>query len=286
MVDGDEISERDDATAREKPDSPPRDPLEAAVARAVRQIDDEAQRIAVETRLEIQEKTRRWITASGTLLALVVGMLTLFGFKEVYNFQAKLQEFEKEAKQQLATIHEQIATQADDLRGRITALGQQLDAANEDFQGQLAKLEKAERRLDQSRSLLQEADRLNSDFAGAQEQVARQLKQIAKLQNSFFDVFVICDVPPSRRPELVEPLRQRLEASGFVLKPKNIYTSTVDRTEVLYYDESRPDQVELLVRIVKGTPLGKKLTEQGRAIKARFISERNPRELLIKLRAL
>lgn len=286
MADKDEISERGDETANAEPGSQNPDPVDAAVARAVQQIDDEARRAAVDTRLEIQEKTRRWITASGTLLGLVVGLLTLFGYKQAYDFQSKLQALEDEAQQQLATVKKQISTQADDLSGRITALGKKLSRANADFQAQLAKLKETERRLDDSRSLLQEAKRLNSEFSGAQAQVAQQLKQIAKLQNSFFDVFIICDAPPSRRAEVVEPLRQSLEASGFVLKPENVYTSTVDRTEVLYYDKDRPDQVDLLLRLLKDTPLGKKLNERGHEIKARFISERNPRELLIKLRAL
>lgn len=295
-------TERHDLPPEPRHEAGPDDAMREAVRHAVAEIESEAQRIAIDTRLEIQEKTKRWVAAAGGFLVLALGLLAFFGYREAADFRNELQALEQDARQQIADTRTLVSDRADALGQRITRLSSDvdtaaaavsrrieearatLDAAEARFSDRLRELEAAAERLDESRSVLAQTQRLRADYADAQAQVNEQLQQIARLQNSFFDIGVIYDGPSERRADILSALRARLDPLGFVLRPENVFNSTVDRTEILYYDETRPLQVDRLLGLVRASVAGEQGRARGEPVEARFVSERDPRELLIKLR--
>jgi hypothetical protein len=295
-------ADRHELTPEPEREAHPDDAVRAAVRRAVGEIEGEAQRIAIETRLEIQEKTKRWVAAAGGFLVLALSLLAFFGYREAADFRNELRALEEDARQQITDTRTLVGDRADALNQRITRLSGDVDAAAASvsqriqearatldaeaarFSARLQELDAAAERLQESRNLLAQTRRLRTDYTQAQGQVNEQLQQIARLQNSFFDIGVIYDGPPERREDVLSGLRASLDPFGFVLKPENVFNSTVDRTEILYYDETRPLQVDRLLGLVRASLAGAQSRARGEPVEARFVSERNPRELLIKLR--
>lgn len=280
-----------------------RDALEQAREEAIEAVRHEGARVAIDTRLEIQEKTRQWVTASAAFLVLALGLLAFFGYKETADFRRKLSELETEAQQTLDEARARTRQQVAGLQNRVAEVSAEVDqranAASEqiasakaalaeaqaDFDGRLAQLDQAQARLAESQALLRKARALEATYRAAQKDVQRQLDQIAKLQNSFFNVFVMYQAPRRTVETVVDPLLARIRDAGFVVDAENIMGLSVDRTEIIYYDESRPPQVDTLLTLLRESPVGDRLAERGQPPEAVFRGRRNPRDLLIKIRA-
>lgn len=280
-----------------------RDALEQAREEAIEAVRQEGARVAIDTRMEIQEKTRQWVTASAAFLVLALGLLAFFGYKETADFRRKLTELEEEAQQSVTEARQQAREQLASLQRRVEKLStdvdlqaqaatEQIDAARTDladaqadFSARLRQLEAASDRLAESQALLREARALEATYREAQADVQRQLQQIAKLQNSFFNVFVMYQAPASTVETVVDPLLAEIRDAGFVVDAENIMGLSVDRTEIIYYDESRPPQVDTLLRLLRRSPVGERLAARGEPAEAVFRGRRNPRDLLIKIRA-
>lgn len=280
-----------------------RDALEQAREEAIEAVRQEGARVAIDTRMEIQEKTRQWVTASAAFLVLALGLLAFFGYKETADFRRKLTELEEEAQQsvtearqqareQLASLQRRVEKLSTDVDRQARAATEQIDAARTDladaqadFSARLRQLEAASDRLAESQALLREARALEATYREAQADVQRQLQQIAKLQNSFFNVFVMYQAPASTVEAVVDPLLAEIRDAGFVVDAENIMGLSVDRTEIIYYDESRPPQVDTLLRLLRRSPVGERLAARGEPAEAVFRGRRNPRDLLIKIRA-
>ncbi|MBA1145721.1 hypothetical protein H0Z60_01490 [Ectothiorhodospiraceae bacterium WFHF3C12] len=279
------------------------DRFEQARDEALEAIRQEGERVAIETRVEIQEKTRQWVTASAAFLVLAFSLLAFFGYKETADFRRKLTDLETEAQQSLEEARAQAQSEVEALRERIEALGAEVDdraraatrqiteardalaAAQDDFDERLDQLDAAGARLTETQDLLRKARTLEATYREAQQDVQRQLRQIAKLQNSFFDVFVMYQAPASAVEEVVDPLLAAVRDAGFVVEPENIMRLSVDRTEIIYYDPGRPPQVDTLLELLRDSPAGRTLSARGEPVAAVSKGRRNPRDLLIKIRA-
>lgn len=279
-----------------------RDDLEQVRQDALEAIRHEGARVAVDTRLEIQEKTRQWVTASAAFLVLALGLLAFFGYKETADFRRKLTELETEAQQSLNQAREETDKQVAALQERLAALSSEADRraqnasrkidaaearlaeAQADFSARLDQLDAASTRLEETQALLREARELAATYRDAQADVQRQLRQISKLQNSFFNVFVMYQAPESQVESVVDPFLAEVREAGFVVDAENIMGLSVDRTEIIYYDQSRPPQVETLLTLLRESGVGQSLAERGEPVQAVFKGRRNPRDLLIKIR--
>lgn len=281
---------------------PDDDALETARREALESIRQEGARVAIDTRLEIQEKTRQWVAASSAFLILALGLLAFFGYKETADFRRKLSELETQAEQSIADAHrttreqvaalekrtaelqDQVDRRAEEAAASIAAARDELDEARAAYSQRLEELDAAGVLLADSRAVLGQTRQLEATYREAQRDVQRQLEQIARLQNSFFNVFVMYHGPDSEVSGTLDPLLREIRDAGFVVEPENIMRLRVDRTEILYYDESRPPQVDTVLELVRESPLGERLAARGEPPRAAFKGRRNPRDLLIKVR--
>jgi hypothetical protein len=244
--------------------------IDTRVNEAIEHLESEARRIEMDTRFAIQEKSKRWANASAGFLLLALGLLTFFGFKEVVDFDRKLSELGAKAEKETSTV----------LR-KVAAAEESLDKASASFALRLEELEKSEKLLSQSQRVFDDTKALAREYDIANTQVNTTLKEIAVLQNSFFNITIMYHGSNKQRQSNLQTLVAALRAAGYTVLPGNIIDSTVNRTELLYYDESVPSQVKQVHTLMEQHAPAHDQSD----IIARFIPNRNnSRELLIKLR--
>ena len=283
--------------------------INAQLEGALRRLETESQRVEIETRVAIQEKSKRWITASAGFLMLALGILAFFGFREIWNlekraedltqrmeisaeqalervvtFEGKLGELELSANAKASGVEQKIAEAEENLRTARqemeAARGKMLEAER-DFQRQLDRLKLTRQLLDEGRDTLDEAKRLTAEYEKSQALVNTKLAEIERLQNSFFNIYVAYQGTIENRNAILSPLFERLREGGYKVLPENVIDSTVDRTELIYYEDPEPSQVEEVHAIMQET-----LCQDCREpIPRRYIVSSNPRDILLKVRA-
>lgn len=277
-------NDRDDRRSDPRKDAWTPDEIEAATTRAVTHIESRAKDIAADTRSEIQVKTRHWLTASAGALFLAVGLLTFFGYREVAHFDDRLQALEKKAADKIAEVQETIDEAAARATRRLHSARKELSAVEAELAKRRQELAAARETLAKTEQALSNAQRVREQYARAEADLSgdlawlsRHLEQIALAQHATYDIFVIYHGEDDELDSVLSSLRARLAPHGFKVPPGNVFTSTVERNEVIYADRSYPTQLHTLVSLVRAE------LDPARVTK-RFVGERHPREVLIKIR--
>ncbi len=258
------------------------DAIDEKVTEAIARIEHEAKRIEIDTRIAIQEKSKRWASASAGFLLFFVGLLALVGVREVVNIRneaAELRRTAAEAYTELQTDLEQITDEIESIRAKVIADG---DSFTEDLEVLSDDLEERKEQvagIDRILNIAQQSLRRADEVAEAQERVREELDNIERLQNSFFNVIVMY---PGSADE-IRPVISGLRARGYTVLPENVLNVSVDRAEVVYYDADEPKQVEDVRQILEAALNDMNDSDDLQAVSARHIVRNAPRDILVKV---
>jgi zinc ribbon protein len=253
----------------------PEEATKLLVEKTVKEIQREAHLAKNEVYEQIQEKAINWaktqVVIFSAAASISLAMMALFGITQCSDFRQIVKDGKDAAanstKQANATLEEsrKLATSIDQEMTKLATLRNEIGEIDiGSVRQEIAQLKK---QFDQS---IEEAREL-----GNQAQADR--REVEKLQNSLFDIFIHVDASQEQRRTVLPGIVKKLHENGFVVSTSNVAQLGVDTPEVIYYSPVAEDKAKSLVKI---------LTSDFKGIAPRFIDkrERSPREILIKLR--
>lgn len=259
---------------------------ESIIEETVKAIQKEARIVESEANERIQEKSIRWAKTQLFFLSLgassFIVFLGFFGYKEYSDFQQTVYR----ATQQINSDTKQMKETIDNAKSYFEATQQKSEKLSKEVDDELSKLKKLQldiKNIDPEdiRVALKKLDEEFRSSIGETRSLIKQAKadreETQKLQHSFFAISIHVDGNEDRYIRKIPVLLEKLNKKGFFISKANIAQIGVNFTEIIYYNLTAKPQSQLIART-----LGREFP----GIKDRLIerTERNPREILIKLK--
>jgi hypothetical protein len=234
-----------------------------------------AKNLEIETLHNMQSKFTNWIKASLGLFFVLLGMITFLGYNQTLDYKKNLEVAENElkvAKDGFAGQSSKFAETLKDYRNQVDADMEKLNRRIASLNATVIKMGDLSEKISQSQAAL--------DKVGLQTGSAMKiLEDVKKAQNSFYNISIAYQIS-SDPDDVLAKLIRKVKENGFTSLPENVYQTSVDKSEVIYFSADKPRQIKELVDILNSNFTSKGSTKTG----SRFVDNRNPQEILIKLR--
>lgn len=242
-------------------------------------VEEKARSIETNTIERIQKRTLDWakvqIFIVGIAIAIIQISLLIWGFTKFSEFQDLIKKSEKD----IQGSRDKVKQDANDFDNEIQEEFSKLDAIRkdidkiniQDFRKEIGKMNA------EIQETVTEARRLRNEAQTDRELAKADRKEIQRLQNSFFDIFIQVDGDEDKLNKILPELITKLNEAGFVINNSNIAHVGVDKTEVIYYNTTAEEKAKFLADLLCNENLDIKCRPNLRR-------ERNPREISIKIK--
>ena len=242
-------------------------------------IEDKARSIETNTIEKIQKRTLDWakvqIFIVGIAIAIIQISLLIWGFTKFSEFNDLIKKSEKDIQVSKNKVTQAANAFDNDIQNELSkldAIRKDIDKINiQDFRKEI------DRMKDEFQGTITEARRLRNEAQTDRELAKADRKEIQRLQNSFFDIFIQIDGDEDQLNNKLPELITKLNEAGFVFNNSNIANVSVDKTEVIYYNNTAEEKAKFLANLLCNEYLDIKC-------RANLRRERNPREILIKIK--
>jgi hypothetical protein len=269
------------------------------VEETVKEIQKEAHFVQVQTVEAIQEKAINWakvqIFILGGAIAILQASLIIWGvtaLSDVHKeIDKKKEEFVKSRDDAIEKVDRsskeaitsaEVAKQSSDNlntkinqeRDRLVIIQEEIKKTEENIiKGEINNLK------NELKKAIAEARGNIAESKNIKTQAEKNRQAIEKIQNSFFEIFVHFEGNIEQKSKIIPDIIAKLNSEGFLVSGRNIAQVGVNITEILYYDQNAEAKVLFLKQLLKEW-------YEYTDIQTRLIpkDERNPKEILIKLR--
>lgn len=233
------------------------------VEAAVNELSNAAKRVELETLERIETKAVSWVKLQFAFFVGVLGVLVFLGYKTFEDLHQSVEE----TQEYISNLQQDVESRADELNQRFEGSESLIETFNK----------RTERFDELQNEFVEDLDQLKAqirEVRGLSQAVKDDRREIARMQNSFYRLSVHLEADSVAGANIDQLLRD-LQELGYTISDKDVSLIGVDRTELIYYSDSAPPQVDELLHVLR---------KRYPAIKSRSIrSRRDGREILIKL---
>ncbi|MGH8497766.1 MAG: hypothetical protein ACRERV_03000 [Methylococcales bacterium] len=229
-------------------------PAGVSVDKAVHEFESRIRTLETEKLLEFQEKITRRVNfvlwPAFTIFTIISLAAGLFGYTSFQSFQSGLEEAKKNIDSRKKEIEEAMLKTLGNMRIAQNELADQRQKFGQENKKLGTISGEVDSKLKAMRAAQQRVESIETKVAKYKSRVKEDSEKVRNLKNSFFEVYVRCDLPEGTAKSCKGFANLLSEEAGFsgVTEPEE--NSTVDKPEVVYYHPSSASQAAEIAELL------------------------------------
>lgn len=202
-------------------------------AKAIESIRATGDRVEVETRRIIQQRTGEWMRNSMLFVATALGVMGFFGY-------SKLSDYMAEMKQNFDSIN----ALAESSQKQFEVITRQVEAAS-------IRVSEIDTRMQEAEQLLESLQQSRLQLEVLESSIDQRMNEVEVLKNSLMNVYIVYEGVNENATLQLQKILHQLKVAGFIVSPGDVLAADVTSNEIVFFAEKRPAAVDAIIKALQ-----------------------------------